>query len=237
MDPLAGSSWSAPSTVTGFSQSPPNETLLAFAAHEHARARGHVALDIGCGAARNTAPLVAAGWEVVGTDLSWPMLQAAAARLEAEGADADRERRPHAGHGLFALAPMEALPVRDASVDLVIAHGIWNLARSGAEFRAGVREAARVAKRGAALFVFTFSRHTLPPDVQPVPDESFVFTEFSGAPQCFLTGEQLLSELRTAGFASDPGVPLRELNRPQPGALQAGRAPVIYEAAFRRVAP
>ena len=49
---------------------------------------------------------------------------------------------------------------------------------------------------GGGLFVFTFSRHTLPPDTQPVPGESFVFTQFSGAPQCFLTEPQLLTELR-----------------------------------------
>jgi SAM-dependent methyltransferase len=224
MDPLAGSSWSAPATVAGFSQSPPNDTLLAFAAREHLSTLRHVALDIGCGAARNAAPLAATGWDVLGTDLSWPMLCAALARVKEEGG----------GHALFALAPMDAIPVRDASADLVIAHGIWNLARSSAEFRSGVREAARVARPGAALFVFTFSRHTLPPDATPVTGEPFVFTGFSGEPQCFLTEEQLVSELRTAGFTPDPGVPLRELNRPRPGTLQAGRAPVIYEAAFRR---
>jgi SAM-dependent methyltransferase len=225
MDPLAGSSWSAPSTVAGFSQSPPNETLLAFADQERRNSTRHVALDIGCGAARNAAPLAAAGWDVVGTDLSWPMLLAAVSRV--------RQEAP-AARALFALAPMGAVPLEDASADLVIAHGIWNLARSSAEFRSGVREAARVARPGAGLFVFTFSRRTLPEDVQPLAGEPFVFTEFSGQPQCFLTEDQLVSELRVAGFMPDPGVPLRELNRPQPGALPAGRAPVIYEAAFRR---
>ena len=128
---------------------------------------------------------------------------------------------------------MDALPVRDGSCDLVIAHGIWNLARSAADFRRAVREAARVAKTGAGLFVFTFSRHTLPPDAEPVVGEAFVFTQFSGEPQCFLTEEQLVSELSAAGFVSEPSVPLSEYNRPRPGTLGGG-APVIYEAAFRR---
>jgi hypothetical protein len=44
------------------------------------------------------------------------------------------------------------------------------------------------------------------------------------------------SELGMAGFVPDPAVPLTEYNRPRPGMLQASRAPVIYEAAFRRVA-
>jgi ubiquinone/menaquinone biosynthesis C-methylase UbiE len=33
------------------------------------------------------------------------------------------------------LAPTESIPARDRSFDLVIAHGIWNLAQSAAQFR------------------------------------------------------------------------------------------------------
>ena len=135
---------------------------------------------------------------------------------------------------LVVLAPMDALPVADSSADLIIAHGIWNLAASSSEMRRGVREAARVARPGAALFVFTFSRNTLPPDAEPVAAESFVFTQFSGRPQCFLTEGQLLDEMSAAGFEPDPAVPLTEYNRPVSGALLGVGAPVIYEAAFRR---
>ena len=45
----------------------------------------------------------------------------------------------------------------------------------------------RAAAPGARLFVFTVSRHTLPPEEQPVAGETFVFTRFSGEPQVFLT--------------------------------------------------
>ena len=83
--------------------------------------------------------------------------------------------------------------------------------------------------------MFTFSRHTLPPDTQVVIGESFVFTQFSGEPQCFLTEPQLLAELRTGGFVPDGDVPLRELNRPRPEMLTTSRTPVIYEAVFRRL--
>ena len=76
-----------------------------------------------------------------------------------------------------------------------------------------VNEAARVARRGCALFLFTFSRHTIADSVQPLPGESFVFTEFSGQPQCFLTEEPIVRELATHGFDPDPSLPLRELNR------------------------
>ena len=222
-DPLAGSAWSAPGTVAGFAQSPPNAVLMTFAEHELRRGGHARALDVGCGAGRNAVPLARLGWQVTGTDLSWPMLCAAAQRV----------RDDHLGDRLrLVLAPMDALPVRDRSCDLVIAHGIWNLAPSAADFRRAVREAARVARTGTGLFVFTFSRNTLPSDAEPVPGEPFVFTQFSGQPQCFLTEEQLVSELGVAGFVREPSVPLKEYNRPQPGALASG-APVIYEAAFR----
>jgi SAM-dependent methyltransferase len=224
-DPPAGSGWSAPETVAGFAQSAPNAVLLRFAERERGRQRGKVrALDVGCGAARNAIPLIRLGWDVIGVDLSWPMLGAATQRARQE----QIVDRLH-----LILAPMNRIPLRSQSVDLVIAHGIWNLARSALEFRQALREAARVARPEAGLFVFTFSRNTLPAQATPVEGESFVFTKFSGQPQCFLTESQLIDELGAAGFERDPNVPLTEYNRPRPGALSVGTVPVIYEAAFR----
>lgn len=198
---------------------------MAFASAELDRLGGRgTAVDIGCGAARNAVPLAEMGWSVIGTDLSQPMLEAAIGRVANAGMSARVQ---------CLSAPMETLPVADATADMVIAHGIWNLATSSAQLREAVREGARVAKPGAALFVFTFSRHTLPDATAPVTGESFVFTQFSGRPQCFLTEDQLLTEMAAAGFDPDPGVPLREYNRPTVHTAQRG-GPVIYEAAFRR---
>ena len=216
-DPLAGSPWSAPDTVAGFSRSAANADLLAYA-EEQSASRPLRVLDIGCGAGRNAVPLALMQCQVTGLDLSWPMLAAAAER----GAPGLR----------LICAPMDALPVRSRAYDLVIAHGIWNLARSGREFRAAVAEAARVAAPHAALFVFTFSRTTIDPGAIPVDGETFVFTEFSGSPQVFLTREQLIDELARVGFTPDPAFPIRELNVPPPGAMR-GHAPVIWQGAFR----
>jgi SAM-dependent methyltransferase len=223
VDPLAGTNWSAPDTVRSFAASPPNAVLMDFAGGELERSQTRHALDLGCGAARNAVPLAAAGWHVLGLDLSWPMLCAASARAAAAGVGA---------RVAWGLAPMERIPARDRSFDLVVAHGIWNLAPSTSVFRQAVAEAARVARPAAGLFVFTFSRATLPPDAEPVKGEAFVFTQFSGQAQCFLTEGQLVEEMGRVGFEPDPAVPVTEYNRP-PGGLRLGGPPVILEAAFR----
>jgi SAM-dependent methyltransferase len=222
MDPLANSPWSSPETVAGFTRSGPNQDLLRFAQDERQRSASRC-LDIGCGAGRNAVALARQGWRVVGVDLSEAMLRAAV----------ERQRDALHPRVHVALAPMDSLPVVSRSFDLVIAHGIWNLACSDAELRRGIAEAARVAAAGAGLFVFTFSRNTLASEATPLPGEKFIFTEFSGQPQCFLTADQLLAELHAVGFAPDPGFPLRELNLPRPGTVVRGGPPIIYQGAFR----
>jgi ubiquinone/menaquinone biosynthesis C-methylase UbiE len=219
--------WSTDQVVSSFATAPPNPVLLEWVAEEVESARDASVLDLGCGAGRNAVPIAHLGCAVYGVDLSLPMLDAADVRAAAEDVS-DRLR--------LTLAPMERLPFRDRAFDLVIAHGIWNLARSSAEFRAAVREAARVARPGAGLFVFTFARLTLPADATPVAGERFVFTQFSGEPQVFLTEDEVKGELAAAGFAQEPGTTLTEYNRPRPGTLVREGPPVIYEGIFRREA-
>jgi len=223
-----GGRWEDAGVVGGFATAAANEVLLEFVRGELPRRPGLRVLDVGCGAARNAAPMAARGAAVVGTDLAWPMLEAARRRVVSEGV---------AGRVARLRAPMDRLPLSDASVDLVVAHGVWNLARSAAEFRRAVAEAARVARPGAGLFVFTFSRATLPPDDPPVPGEAFVFTQFAGEPQCFLTEAELVEELLRAGFERDPPGPLTEYNRPVAGRTLTRSGPVIYEGTFRRRRP
>ena len=98
----------------------------------------------------------------------------------------------------------------------------------------------RILRRDPELEVRLASRQpdrmpppdTLPPEARPLENETFVFTQFSGRPQVFLTADELVAEL-DAGFDPDPSVPITEYNRRLPGMLPSG-GPVIYEAAFRR---
>ena len=127
--------------------------------------------DIGCGAGRNAVLLACSGARVIGTDLSWLMLLAAAGR-ETHG-------RLHLAH-----APMDAPPVRDRASDLIVAHGIWNLAGSGIEFRRAVRR-RRVLAAPERDCSCSPSRATRSGRMGLAPGERFVFTRSSpGCRRC-----------------------------------------------------
>ena len=73
--------WGDAGVVRGFSTAAPNEVLLAFVRTELAREPGLRVLDLGCGAARNAAPMAAEGATVIGIDVAPPMLEAARGRV------------------------------------------------------------------------------------------------------------------------------------------------------------
>ena len=152
VDPLAGSQWSAPGTVAGFAQSAPNAVLMSFAEagaealQRRARARHRLR--------RRT-----------------QRAPARAPRMERGGhrpvvAHALRRREPHARASTRrpisrgSLRRWSASRRRDRSFDLVIAHGIWNLARSGGAIPTGARRGGsrRQARRGTVC-VHVLAKH------------------------------------------------------------------------------
>jgi SAM-dependent methyltransferase len=180
-------------------------------------------VDIGCGAGRNAVPAAERGARVVAADLSLPML-AACVRRAAEARVAARVS--------VVQATMNALPLAAGCADLVIAHGVWNLASTDAELRAAMAEAARVARPGAALFIFTFSRAMLAPDAQPADGQRFVFPGPDGQPHAFVDETELRALLQDAGF--DPGGQLAHRGAAPPGRGILAPAPAFHEGLFRR---
>lgn len=106
-DPLAGSSWSAPTTVEGFRTGRPNPELMHFAGQELARIPAGTLVDLGCGAGRNAVPLAEMGWHVVATDLSWPMLRGAAEHRPREVRGDDMPAHFGERHGISSSAAAE----------------------------------------------------------------------------------------------------------------------------------
>lgn len=198
---------------------------MAYAGEFLAVRPGAKALDIGCGAGRNMVPLALAGYHVLGIDLSAAMGRAALDKADTDGAS----------RCVVALGAMTALPLRDQTIDLVVAHGIWNLSHRDDALRLAMREAARVAKPDARLFVYTFARRSLPRTAQPLAGQQFIFAGSNGAEHCYLTPDQLVSELAVAGFVDDPAFPPVEHNAPPAGAVRLTNSPVFLEAAFIRV--
>ncbi|HEX6416994.1 MAG TPA: methyltransferase domain-containing protein [Acidimicrobiales bacterium] len=124
----------------------------------HARlAPGDRVLDIGCGGGIDTvlaARAVGPTGHVVGLDLLPDMCERARAVAEAAGVDGWCELR---------VGRMEAIPLDDASVDVVISNGVINL--SPRKSRA-LAEVARVLRPGGRLCVSDLTvQADLPPEI------------------------------------------------------------------------
>ena len=174
-----GGRWEDAGVVRGFSTAAANDVLLAFVRAELARRPGLRVLDVGCGAARNAAPMAVEGATVIGTDVAWPMLEAARQRAKAAGLT----RRV-----ALVRAPMDHLPVAPTR-----ASTSWSLTGSGTSRGPPPSSAARSPRpRGSPGRVRASSSSPSraprsPPATSPIPGEPFVFTQFAGEPQCFLT--------------------------------------------------
>jgi len=96
-----------------------------------------VAVDLGCGLGTEASFLAASGWAAIGVDLSAAAVRAAAAS--------------HAGV-TFLRADVLALPLRDASADLLIDRGCFHYVDAADRVRY-TREARRVLRRGGQFLL------------------------------------------------------------------------------------
>jgi SAM-dependent methyltransferase len=143
------------------------------------------AVDLGCGLGTEAGFLAAAGWAVIGVDLSAAAVRAAAAS--------------QAGVR-FVRADALALPLRDASAGLLIDRGCFHYVAAADRARYA-REARRVLRRGGQfLFRACRSAAAVPNDIGPAVIER-VFRDWRI--------EQLTSEEIPSGTRRMPAMVVR----------------------------
>jgi demethylmenaquinone methyltransferase / 2-methoxy-6-polyprenyl-1,4-benzoquinol methylase len=122
-------------------------TRLATAAVQNRDDRAVVFADLACGTGDLAFALAAHGRRVVGLDVSRAMLGRAARRAQAS----------NDGAPCFAAGDLIALPVADASVDIItIGYGLRNASR----LDAALDEVARVLRPGGHVVTLDFCRPT-----------------------------------------------------------------------------
>jgi len=136
----------------------PEEAVRSFAGvtYFHPRTKlvpGEVVLDLGCGAGMDmiiAAKAVAPNGRVIGIDYSEEMVASATKNAKRVGVM----------NVIVHRAPVEALPLPDASVDVAEANGVYNLAP---EKERAVAEVYRVLKPGGRLVAAEIAlRHDVP---------------------------------------------------------------------------
>ena len=161
-------------------------------------------LDVGCAGGRNAVPLARAGFDLTAVDASPAMVAKTRERLAAILGTEQAERRVCAGR-------MDDLSfAADASIDLVVALGIYHCAQSRAEWDCALSETARVLAPGGRLLVSVFTPET---DLdgrgfRPIAGEPHVYEGFESGGRHFLVdAEQLDREM--ARFGLTPLEPTR----------------------------
>lgn len=146
---------------------------------------GETVLDLGSGAGFDcflAANNVGLSGHVIGVDMTHEMLAKARANAEAGGYT----------NVEFRLGELEALPVADNSVDLIISNCVINLVP---DQNLVFREAFRVLKPGGRLMVSdTIQTHELPPEVLDSPAAK------AACLSAAITKEAYLANIEQAGF-------------------------------------
>lgn len=179
--------WEQESQVEKFASKDPDRRLV-----EWIEARDHPssvrALDLGCAGGRNTVLLTEKGCDVIAVDASAAMVEETRRRLAAMVGEEEAHRRVR-------QARMDQLDwIGDASIDLLVALGIYHAAQSENEWDRALAASARVLAPGGTLLVSVFAPGTdlTGEGTRPVPGEDHLFDGMPGHRRAFLVDASTL---------------------------------------------
>jgi SAM-dependent methyltransferase len=201
--------WSEPDRVEEFAQRDPDLRLVALMERARTLQVTRV-LDLGCAAGRNTVPLASKGFDVWALDLARGMVARTRARLAALIGEDEASRRVVEGRmddlGRFA----------DGFFDLVVALGVYHMAKDEAELRRALAETGRVLRPGGLVLSAMFAPGVAFENrrLERVPGAANVFRDGEGDTVCLLDPPAFDAEMAAHGFEPvEPTVEVRRLHK------------------------
>lgn len=191
--------WETREQVERFAAREPDLRLAALL-DRYSAPRQTCVLDLGCAAGRNAVLLAARGFDVIALDASRAMVAETRRRLEPFF---DAAELPHR----VRVARMDDLSaIRPASIDLLVALGIYHQAQTAAEWDRALAESARVVKPGGSALVSVFTPETdlTGEGIRAVPGEPHLYEGFPGGGLVYLVdAETLDADAVNHGFAPE----------------------------------
>lgn len=199
--------WEGPEQVERFASREPDVRLMSLLSRWKVPAGTRV-LDLGCAAGRNAVPLAERGFDVVAVDASSAMVERTRRRLEPILGPAEAVRRVQ-------VARMDDLSgIEPASIDLLVALGVYHQAQSASEWDRAIAESSRVVRPGGIVLVSVFTPETdlTGEGTRAVAGEPRVFEGFPGGGRVYLVDAATLdADMARHGFV--PETPTETVRR------------------------
>ena len=159
--------WNNADTIEQFAQRPPDPYLKPIL-ESIADRQSKSALDLGCGAGRNTELLLSYGFRTFACDINPGMLMETRRRIL---------HKFNAGSPNLTLARMSELPYSDNSFDVVISNGVFHNATTEEELHTTFANTVRILRPGGVLLLSQFTGDSIDHDsLSQVPNTPIFIT-------------------------------------------------------------